>query len=127
MPTILAEGAHPSDWLKYEAGNYYSRDTIVVASGAGKVLSGTPIARVTATGKFVPAAAAGSDGSQTAVGVLFEDVDATSADAKAIGIMRHATVSHAGLVYGPTITDATKRAALNGQLNAVGVLVREGA
>ena len=41
--------------------------------------------------------------------------------------MRHATVSHAGLVYPATITDAPKRAALNGQLAAVGILVREGA
>ena len=77
MPTILNELAYPSDWLKFEADNYYSRDTIIVASGAGKVLSGTPLARVTATGKFVPAAATGSDGSQTAVAVLFGDVDAT--------------------------------------------------
>lgn len=127
MPTILTETAYPSDWLKFEADNYYSRDTLVVATGSGKVLSGTPIAKVAATGKYVPAVATGSDGSQTAVGVLFEDVDATSADAKGVGIMRHATVNHAGLVRDPSINDASKRAAQNGQLAAVGVLVREGA
>lgn len=126
MPAILNESAYPSDWLKSEADAYYSRDTIIVASGAGKVLSGTPLGKL-ASGKYVPAAASGSDGSQTAVAVLFEDVDATSADAKGVAISRYATVSHAGLVYPPTINDAPKRAALNGQLAAVGILVREGA
>jgi hypothetical protein len=128
MPTILSEGAMASDWLKAEADGYYSRDTAIIASGSGKLKTGTPLGKLTASGKYVPAAAAGADGSQTAVAVLFtDDVDATSADVKVVIVSRAATASHAGLAYGPTITDAAKRAALNGQLAAVGILVREGA
>ncbi|NEU15133.1 head decoration protein [Methylobacterium sp. BTF04] len=124
---LLETAAVASDWLKYEAGSYFSRDTAIIASGAGKLKTGTVLAQVTATGKYVPVAAAGSDGSQTATAVLFTGVDATSADAKAVIVSRHAIVSHNGLTYGPTITDAAKRAAANGQLKAAGILVREGA
>jgi len=124
---LLETAVVASDWLKYEAGSYYSRDTAIIASGSGKLKTGTVLAQVTATGKYVPAAASGSDGSQTAVAVLFSNVDATSTDQKAVIVSRHAIVSHAGLTYGSTINDATKRAAANGQLKAAGILVREGA
>ncbi|MCJ2131467.1 head decoration protein [Methylobacterium sp. E-045] len=116
-----------SDWLKVEDASYRSRDTAIIASGAGKLKTGTVLALVTATGKYVPAAATGADGSQTATAVLFTAVDATSADQKAVIVSRHAVVSHNGLTYGPTINDAAKRAAANGQLKAAGIIVREGA
>lgn len=124
---LLETAAVASDWLKQEADAYASRDTAIIASGSGKLATGTVLAKVTATGKFVPATASGSDGSQTAVAVLVFAVDATSADAKAVVVSRRATVSHAGLVYGATINDATKRAAANGQLGAAGIIVRQGA
>lgn len=126
---LLETAIVASDWLKAEDGSYRSRDTAIIASGAGKLVSGTVLAKVAATGKYVPAAAAaaGSDGSQTAVAVLLFPVDATSADAKAVIVSRHAIASHAGLTYGATINDATKRAAANAQLGAVGIIVRQGA
>lgn len=124
---LLETAVVASDWLKSEDGSYRSRDTAVINSGAGKLVSGTVLAKLSATGKFVPAAAAGADGSQTAVAVLVFPVDATSADAKAVIVSRHAVVSHAGLTYGATINDAAKRAAANGQLGAAGIIVRQGA
>ena len=126
MP-LLTTAPVGSDWLKAEAGSYYSRDTAIIAAGAGKLASGTVLALLAASGKYVPAAATGADGSQTAVAVLFTPVDATSADQQAVIVAREAIVSHNGLTYGPTITDATKRAAANGQLKAAGILVRQGA
>ena len=124
---LLETAIVASDWLKDEADAYASRDTAIINSGAGKLASGTVLAKLTATGKYVPAAAAGSDGSQTAAAVLVFPVDATSADAKAVIVSRRATVSHAGLTYGASINDATKRAAANGQLAAAGIVVRQGA
>ncbi|MFH6783594.1 MULTISPECIES: head decoration protein [Methylobacterium] len=124
---LLETAIVASDWLKSEDGSYRSRDTAIIASGSGKLVSGTVLAKVTATGKYVPAAASGSDGSQTAVAVLLFPVDTTSADAKAVIVSRHAIASHAGLTYGATINDATKRAAANAQLGAVGIIVRQGA
>lgn len=126
MP-LLETAPVASDWLKYEADNYRSRDTAVVAAGAGKLKSGQVLGRLTASGKYVPNAATGTDGAQTAVAVLVFPVDASTADQRAVIVVREATVSHNGLVWGPTITDAAKRAAALGQLRAAGILVREGA
>jgi hypothetical protein len=126
MPTLNSP-SYVTDWLKYEGDSYFSRDTAIIASGAGRLPSGRVIAQVTATGKYVEAAASGSDGSQTATAVLLFPVDATTADAQAVIVARHAIASHAGLTYGSTINDATKRAAANAQLKARGILVREGA
>ncbi|ACL60600.1 head decoration protein [Methylobacterium nodulans] len=127
MATTFESPVYPSDWLKHEADSYYSRDTAIIASGSGLLVSGTVLAQVSATGKYVPAAATGSDGSQIATAILLTPVDATASDAPAVIVARHAIVSHAGLTYGSTITDATKRAAAHGQLKAAGILVRQGA
>ncbi|MFG5121613.1 head decoration protein [Methylorubrum sp. POS3] len=126
MP-LLETAPVASDWLKSEAENYRSRDTAIVAAGAGKLKSGHVLGRLTASGKFVPATAASSDGAQTAVAILVFPVDASSADQRAVIVAREATASHNGLVWGPTITDAAKRAAAISQLRAAGILVREGA
>lgn len=128
MATVLNSTALATDWLKWEEDNYFSRETGTLASGSGVVTTGTVLAKVTASGKWVPAVNSAADGSQTAAGILFNDsVDATSADQKIIVVSRHAIVSHAGLTYGASINDATKRATAHGQLAAVGIRVREGA
>lgn len=124
---LLETAVVASDWLKNEADNYRSRSTGIIASGQGKLKSGTVLAKVTASGKFVAAAATGSDGSQTAAAILFAPVDATSADAPCIVVDTDAIVSHNGLTWGSTINDATKRAAGISQLRATGIKVREGA
>jgi hypothetical protein len=116
-----------SDFLKTEAGNYRSRSIVTIASGAGKLKPGQVLGKLTASGKFMPNAATGADGSQTAVAILLFPVDATSADAQAVVVDTDAVVSHAGLIHGPTVNDATKRAAANTQLAAVGIKVRQGA
>lgn len=63
----------------------YARFTqrgVTIASGSGVVPAGTVLGRVTATKKYVPYTDAGTHGagSDTAVGVLRQDVDATSED-----------------------------------------------
>ena len=127
MAQTLNSPLYVADWLKHESPNYHSRDTATIASGSGVLVSGTVLAKVTASGKYVPAAASGADGSQTAIACLITPVDATSTDQKAVILTRHADVSHAGITYGPTINDATKRAAAQSQLAAVGIVTREGA
>ncbi|BBE74356.1 head decoration protein [Oharaeibacter diazotrophicus] len=123
----LTEKKMITDWLKYEEPNHYSRETVTIASGAGVLATGTVLAKVTASGKYVAAAASGSDGTQTAVAVLVTPVDASAADQKAVVVARDAIAGHAGLTWGATINDSTKRAAAITQLAAVGILVRESA
>lgn len=125
--SLLVTSPVPSDWLKSEEASFRSRSTVVIASGSGKLQSGQVLGKLAASGKFVPNAATGSDGSQTSAAILLLPVDATSADAQAVIVDCDAVVSHAGLIHGPSVNDATKRAAANAQLAAVGIKVRQGA
>ena len=124
---LLETAIVASDWLKSEEPNYASRSTGVLASGQGKLPSGTPLAKLNASGKFVVAAASGSDGSQTTVAILAFAADATSSDVPIVVVDERAIVSHNGLKWGPSINDAAKRAAAIAQLRAVHIKTREGA
>lgn len=130
MATTLNSQNYASDWLKGEdhAGEYYSRDQGVLASGQGIVVTGTVLALRTADQKYVIAATGTTDGSQTAVAILFNQaVDTTLADQSVVVISRQATVSHQGLVWGPTINTPALRAAAAAQLAAKGIVDRQGA
>jgi Bacteriophage lambda head decoration protein D len=130
MSITLNSPSYASDWLKGEghAGEYFSRDTVVIASGQGVLTTGTVLAQLTANGKFVVAATGTTDGSQIATAILFnQSLDATSADQPAIVIARQATVSHQGLIWGSTINSAPLRAAAAAQLASKGIIDRQGA
>lgn len=122
--TILTEGRYAGEFILSEGDAGYSRDNVIVASGAGVVAPGTVLAKVTASGKYVPSPATGSDGSQTAVAVAIGSCDATSADAKVAVISRFAQVKAAVLAFEATVNDGTKKAAKHAQLAAVGIIVR---
>ncbi len=124
MP-VLSEANNLGDVLKYAAPTLYSRDRVTVASGRSLAL-GAVVAIVTATGKVVALDPAGLDGSEVAVGVLVDAVDATAADAPGVMIARHAIVADHALVWPAAITQAQKDAA-TAQLKAAGILVRSGA
>ena len=126
---IFAETKRPLSFLLSEANFHRSRDTITVASGAGKLVSGTVLGKVTqtgqpATGKFVPSPATGSDGSQNATAILAYPVDATSGDCPAVAVVRKDEVRSDELTFDPSVDDATKKAAKLDQLRAVGILAR---
>ncbi|GAB4287288.1 MAG: hypothetical protein Kow0098_03600 [Ignavibacteriaceae bacterium] len=53
---------------------------VVIASGAGALIKGTVLGKVTATGKYVAYNDGNADGSQTAKCILADDIDATSED-----------------------------------------------
>jgi hypothetical protein len=127
MPTNIEAPRTPGDWLKREADSLYSREQVLVVSGAGIVKSGTVLGKITASGKYKVNTIAASDGSQTASAILLHDVDATSADAQAVIIARDAIVAHQALIHGSDVDTANERAAVNAALAAVGILVREGA
>jgi hypothetical protein len=124
MP-VQVESNYLGDWLKFEAGNLYSRDEVTVVSGQN-LTTGTVIGIITASGKVTQLAPAANDGSQNAAGVLLLDVDASSADKGGVIIARHAICSDKALAWPAGITGPQKTAAI-AQLKALGILVREGA
>ena len=125
----LTEGRYASNWLKREADSLFSREEAVIASGAGVVVSGTVVGKITASGKYKPVTVAATDGSEDAAGIVMWDVDATSADAPAVIIARDAIVVHQGLKYGADVDTSGERAAIHTALGALNppILVREGA
>jgi hypothetical protein len=78
-----------------------------IASGAGVVLRGTVLGKITASGKLVPSLSAANDGSQVPYAVLATgSVDATSADADAT-VYIVATLNSNALIFGTGHTAAT--------------------
>ena len=127
MPFV--ERARAWGFLMSESPTRFSRDSVVIASGAGKLAPGTVLGKITApgqpnTGKFVPSPATGTDGSQSAVAILGAAVDATSTDVPAAVLAREGEVAAAALAYDVSVNDATKKTAKATQLAAVGIAVR---
>ena len=124
MP-VLNESNYLGDWLKFEEDNLYSREEVTVITGQN-LGTGAVIGKITASGKVTELAPGAADGSENAAGVLLLPVDATAADQPGVIIARHSLCSDKGLVWPGGITGPQKTAAIN-QLEALGILVREGA
>ena len=124
MP-VLTQTPTMGDVLKYELNPNFTRETVTLLSGTNYRV-GAVLGRITASGKMKLSTAAGTDGAQNAAGMLLDDVDATSADANAVVILRGpAIVSKAALVFDVSVDDATKRAAKHIQLTALGIIPRD--
>jgi hypothetical protein len=123
MP-VQTEKTYFGDVVKREFDPLYTRETVTVSSGQNLVV-GSVVGIVTATGKAKLLTPAATDGSQTAVGVLAVDVDATSADTKGVIIARGPCVlSDLYLTYPVGITAPQKATALS-QLKALGLITRQ--
>lgn len=125
MP-VMTLSKNLGDVLKYEAPNLYSREAVVVAAGQNLGI-GTVLGKKTSDGKLHALAPAASDGTETAIGVLATDTDATLIDREdAVLVARHAIVARNGLIWPAGIT-APQKAAAVAQLAALGILVRDSA
>lgn len=98
-----------------EGPGQISRETITVATGQNLV-TGTVLGKITADGKYAAYANGASDGTETAVGILLSDTDATSEDVEAVMIARMSEVAEEDL----TGLDADARA----DLQNVSIIVR---
>ncbi len=119
--TTQTEGKHAGGFLLSEAGGKRSREKITVASGQDLV-AGQVVGKLTSGGKYVAVDQALSDGSQTAIGVLWDNVDATDGDVEATIIARDAEVNGNELTYSGQ--SPTEVATCITELAAVGIIVR---
>ncbi|WP_265016575.1 MULTISPECIES: head decoration protein [unclassified Wolbachia] len=120
--TSITETNNLGDFLKYEASNLYSRDQITVAKGQNLKL-GTVVGRdKDDLIKIINATA--TDGTQTAIGVIASDVNATETT-KAVIITRIAMLADHAVVWPANITEEQKAAAIK-QLEARGIIIRKG-
>lgn len=112
-------------FLKSEANGSLSREAIVLASGAGLVLAGTVLGKVTVTGKYLPYDNDASDGTEVAAAVLLAEADATASDVAAVGIVREAEVWKDRLVWGAGVTTTGEKTAAYTDLAAKVVIARD--
>lgn len=125
MSTSYTEGKYPGEYIASEANGEYSRDTIILAQQGTITPAGTILGVIAANGKAVPVAPAANDGSQTAVKILYGNVDATAGDKLVAVTARNTEVNGAEITY-PAGATAGQIAAINAQLAAAGIIVRAG-
>jgi len=125
MP-VLSETTHPGGFLVWEAFRDYTREVVTIATGTSNpvLAPGTVLGRITASGKYAAHDPTATDGTETAVAVLWGKVDATAADIEAVALLRGpAIVNGHDLVFAGTPTQPEIDAA-HAALAAAGILVR---
>jgi hypothetical protein len=114
----------PLGWhIRSEGAGYISRETVTIASGEGVLKAGAVLGKTTASGKYAWYDNAASDGTQAAAAVLFGEVDATSADVKAVVHVRLCEIETDRLVW-ITGADSTAKTAGLADLAAAYVVAR---
>lgn len=115
--TVKRAGAH----ILHELSPQLSRENITLTGG--NYVAGTVLAKVTATGKYKQLAPAAADGTQTAVMILFDGVDASGGDKPGIGHDFGVVVKDSDLTWPAGITAPQKASAI-ASLRAQGVKVK---
>jgi hypothetical protein len=122
--TTLSEPKHAGGFLVWEVLRDYTRETVTIVSGAGKLAPGTVLGRITTGGKYTVLTPGASNGSQNAAGILWAGVDATDADAPGVVILRGpAIVNRHEIVWPEGATEAQITAATTA-LAALGIILR---
>ena len=121
MPT-LTEGRHAGGFLVWEAFRDYCREVVTI--DAGVLEPGTVLGKITVGGKYVAHDPDATDGSETAVAVLWGKADASAGDVPAVALIRGpAIVNRHDLVFAGTPSEPEITAA-HAALAAAGILVR---
>ena len=123
----IEENNRLGDLLKYEADKNYCREVMTVASGQNLKM-GTVVGIKSATDevKIVSISDEETDGSDSAFGVLLEDVDATSAAKKALVIARDAILASDYIVF-PNDATAEQKKKITKDLEKRGIVIRKSA
>ena len=127
MP-VLTKLPMLGDLLKYELNGSYCRETVTLKAGTSYPL-GAVLGKITASGKYrlsSAAAVTGDEGAETAIAVLLEAIDATSADKIGLIAARGPIIlSKAALVFDASVDQPAEKAAKHAQLAALGLVARD--
>jgi len=122
--TTLTEGRHAGGFLVWEVLRDYTRETVTLASGAGKLEPGTVLGRITTGGKYTVLTPGASNGSQTAAGILWDKADATDADAPGVVLLRGPAIVNRHEIGWPDGATEVQITAATTALAALGILIR---
>jgi hypothetical protein len=115
-------GRGPGHFIAGEANFWRSRQHETLITGQNLV-AGTVLGRITTGGKLTQLAPGASDGSQNAMGILFEDTDATAEDKRVVVLARDFEADGQVLTWPAGITANQKTSAIAALL-ALGIVVR---
>ena len=122
--TTLVKGPTTGGFLVWEVLRDYTRETVTLVSGAGKLAPGTVLGRITSGGKYTVLTPGASNGSQNAAGILWGPADATDADAPGVVLLRGpAIVNRHEIVWPERITEGQANTAITA-LAALGIILR---
>lgn len=122
--TVLSETQHAGGFLVWEVLRDFTRETVTLAAGSGKLLPGTVLGKVTTGGKYTALAPGATNGSQNAAGVLWAAADASDADRATVVIVRGpAILNRSELILPDGITEA-QMTSLTTALLALGIVLR---
>lgn len=107
----LLEVWHPGGFLVSQPRGHRHIDRGLF-TGAVKVLPGTVMGKITASGSWVPCTKAATDGSENAAGISFGLVDATLNDTEGALVVRECEVNKSELVWDASMDAAAQTAAL---------------
>ena len=123
----IEENDRLGDLLKYETDKNYCREVMTVASGQslkmGEIIG---VKSIPDEIKTVSIAENETDGSDSAFGILLEDVDATSSAKKALIVARDAIVASDYVIFPANVTDEQKRKIIK-DLEKRGIVIRQSA
>ena len=120
--TTLTETLKAGHYIVSEANGRRSRETVTLISGQN-LKAGTVLGKITASGKYTQHDKDALDGSEVALAVLFDDVDASGGDKTAVITARDSEVNAAELTW-PAGYVANDITAATVALNAVGIVAR---
>lgn len=121
--TTYTEGLRPAEIIQSEANGTLSREQVTIVSGAGVLVAGTVLGKITASGKYKAYDDDNVDGSETAAAVLLYPVDATSADVIVTVLFRLAEIKAAAVTWAGT-NDAGDKTAGIADLAAKNIIIR---
>ena len=122
--TTLTEGKHAGGFLVWEVLRDYTRETITVVSGAGKLEPGTVLGKITTGGKYTCLAPSATNGSQNAAGILWAGVDASAADASGVVVLRGPAIVNSHEIVWPYGATEAQITAATTALAALGIILR---
>jgi len=124
MPS-LTESQNLGDLLKFEEDNLFSRGEIMVNSGQN-IAFATVVGRLNSNSNIVTLNSGGGTGNDIAVGIIADDVNASTAAKRSWMIARHAIVATNSVIW-PAGTTTTQMNTAIAQLKALGILLRKDA
>ena len=120
----LTEDKHTGGFLIWEVLRDYTRETVTLASGAGKLAPGTVLGRITTGGKYTVLTPGATNGSQNAAGILWADVDATEVDAPGVVILRGPAIANRHEIVWPEAATEAQITTATTALAALGIILR---